>query len=143
MYGNSDRHDNVLFKYGDHTEVCDIQAVFAHYNSSFSAKFRLALIRLMDEIDTYIVNTSVTHAFSHRRFKYAVSSTSFIRTVLVHASTFLQPVMFVVDPYCLQQNYGTYKGSRTSWTTRIPKQQSAFLKSMGLIFLNEPSKRAV
>lgn len=109
VYGKRDRHDSVLFKYGAHTKLGQIQAVFGHYNSSFRAKCRLVLIRLMYQIDPDIGNTAVVHAFGHRRFKYALSSTWFICTVLVHASTLLQLVMLVVHSYWFKQNYGTYK----------------------------------
>lgn len=54
-------------------------------------------------------NTAVVQELGHHRYKFPLSGTGYTHTALVYASSSLQKVILVVDPYSLKENQCIYK----------------------------------
>lgn len=109
VYGTRHRHDAVAYRCGHETNIGIVEAVFAHYHPSIPANNRMVLLRKLDQIDPGPTNSIVVTQFGNLRYKYCVSTTGYINTVLVHASCLIQPVTLVIDPYGLKQTHGLQK----------------------------------
>lgn len=109
IYGKSDTHDAITFRRDSVTMVGIVKAIFAHYLSTIPSNYRLVFIRLLDQVDPDAENASVANQFGNIRYKYAISSSGFINTVLFNASCLIEPVSFDVEPYWLKQTRGLQK----------------------------------
>lgn len=111
MYGKPHRYDAVLFLNGDNQCTGIMDSIFAHSHTEVFISKRFLLLCLLDQIDPVldqidpeVSNSSLVNIYKHLRFKYSVSRSGYVRSVMVDERKLIRPVILAVDLYWLKRS---------------------------------------
>lgn len=104
VYGKRHRIYPLLYLVNSIKNFGILEYIFVHYADVKSQKF--VLIQHLELTDDNAGNTFVVHSFGINRYCYCVSRAGFIVMILIPASDLLRPILLVVDPYWLKEEYG-------------------------------------
>lgn len=99
------RHEAVLYSVDNEQHIGIVETIFAYYSTDKGNCPKLQLLRRVHIIYPDSGNVSIVEKFGNRSYAYYLSSTCHIQTNLVLATTLIQPIILVFDPYRLKKEH--------------------------------------